>query len=695
MKKQFLNPSSLQRTGWLALFMLLALSLFGARRPVLAQSSAEDLILMPMGGGYTDVYPGWSELVVTRAKEGRVKILVLPTTYSTSAEKISDGERQVNMRDADVRRYEVEQSCQRNAPQGVTCTAVTLPVFTRQDALEIALEDYFTDDLTAVFILGGDQTVAMLAIANTPVEQALQEAYQRGVIVGGTSAGGGMLARDMLAGYRPNFSADNSLDFGAAEMWITVEKHGLSFSVQGAVLDQHFYQRARLGRLLNAISLPGSPAVGIGIDAYTGMRVTNGTRISDLYGLYTVTILDAATYHAAEGVQYRGEKNTLSLRNVLVHLLSPGSVSYDLSTRSLSLAAWQPRIERQFEGIQLPAGAGPLWLGGNLNAAWQDHPALRSFVQAAGGAQANILVIATGYPSERSANSAAQKVIAALGVTAQALEIKEIDSAVVEVPAGVTGIVVIGRDQSKLGPGPLQGVRAAWLAGIPVLMDDAAAPLAGGYYSAHGPTSADADEAELATQKSFWQGRTKIEAGLGMLNATFEPQILNDNRWGRLYSLAFNHSDLVCFGLMQDTVLEIDTEGARVVGGNAIFALDLRGAVLELGSNEGFVFANGLMDVFAAGDEVRPEIADANAVPQREPTPDISALLATATLSPTATPVPPTLTSQPSPTATATKISAATAQVTIPAPQQQVNNTDGLIIAAILVMVVIIMGVGS
>ena len=60
----------------------------------------------------------------------------------------------------------------------------------------------------------------------------------------------------------------------------------------------------------------------MGIDAYTGLRVANGSLLEDVFGLYTVAVLDAATLGAADRVQYAGEGRTLSLRNVLVSLLA-------------------------------------------------------------------------------------------------------------------------------------------------------------------------------------------------------------------------------------------------------------------------------------------------------------------------------------------------------------------------------------
>ncbi len=617
--------------------------------------------LAPIGGGYADVYAGYCARVAPLARENQIHILVLAMTYSSNAESITEAERTVNLRDAEERRYQVEQACQRAAVAGVTSKAVLAPIFTRSDALDAeAVTQYFPDNLTAIFFVGGDQKVAMQVIANTPLEMALQSAYERGVVIGGTSAGGGLQAATMLADYNPNFAADNALNFGAPEIWNTAERHGLPFAVQLAILDQHFQQRARIGRLLNAIALPDVPHVGIGVDAYTGLWVANETRLQDVFGLYVVTVLDAETYHAAQGVRYVGEEHTLSVRNVLVHLLAPGDFSYDLQTRQHSLQAPLPTISRSFNDLRTPSGAGMLFLGGDLSRQKAEHPAVQQFLQAAGGEQAYVQVLAIGYPSERSALSAANDYLSGLGVKGEAVALMPGGTLVLS--PQVTGILVLGKDQSLAQAADLTGVVQAWQSGKPLLLDNAAAALAGSFYSAHEPTPREAEEAEVATQRSFLAGRTKVQPGLGLLPACFEPQVLNDNRVGRMFSLAYMHPDLLTVALMQGAALVVDAEGAQVVGENAAWVLDLRFATLALGENEGFVVANGLLDVFVDGERLEVRTVEEAAQLAPQPTPQI--VLATATAQPTATiALPPTETAQPLPTATNAGV-----QPTLPSP---------------------------
>ncbi len=158
-----------------------------------------------------------------------------------------------------------------------------------------------------------------------------------------------MQTQVMLAGFQPGYNMQNSLHAGATAVWNSGEERGLACGAGGVIFDQHFFQRGRLGRLLEAISAPGAPGIGVGIDAYTGLHVHGDGHMDDVFGCYSVAVLDAESYGAADNTGRQGLSDSISLRNVLVHLLAPGGSCYDLQTRSHSLAAKPP-----------PAGDAPL-----------------------------------------------------------------------------------------------------------------------------------------------------------------------------------------------------------------------------------------------------------------------------------------------------------------------------------------------
>ncbi len=634
---------------WLVVVCLVGLILVGLPyMNILAQAPDPQSVLIPMGGGYSDLYPGYMELVVQQETSSVIKIIVLPAAYATNPESITEIERKDNLEAAERRRYEIEQACLRSVPEGKTCEVILVPIFVRTDALNPEYISTLEGPISAVFILGGDQTIAMQVLMGTPIEEGLAAAYQNGTIVGGTSAGGGMLSKAMLGGYAVNYSANNALEFGSADLWNSPDRRGLSFGTELAIFDQHFFQRSRVSRLLNSITQANAPEVGVGIDAYTGLRVANGSVLDHVFGLYDVAIFDAKTYHAAAGVRYIGEKNLLSFRNMLVHFLAPGDYQYDMITRQHSLAGFANQLERNFDPIRLPDGAGPLILAGDLSQNLNDNPVYTQFRNYIPSDKEVILVV-TGYDSARPAQAAGKKIIDELGLPAQVLIVPPDLDTPVEISADCGGIIVVGKDQSKITPMQLENVKKAWLMGIPVLMDNAPAALAGKYYAAHPPTPEDAELEELAVQKSFINGQTTILPGLGLLDGLIEPRMVDDNRWGRLVSLLYQHPDFIGLGIMQGTAVEITEKDVRVLGENQVFLFDFRSATFDLGDNQGFVVANGMLDVFASSEKIVAENADVDKMVERQPTPSVTieqmpmTSTSAASLSQTETSQPPVL----------------------------------------------------
>ncbi|NJR12860.1 cyanophycinase, partial [bacterium] len=206
-----------------------------------------------------------------------------------------------------------------------------------------------------------------------------------------------------------------------------------------------------------------------------------------------------------------------------------------------------------------------------------------------------------GYDDAAAAAAAAEPYQTALGITGDVL----VADSAMALPDAVDGIVVIGGNQALIDTAALAGIADAWRAGTPLLMDGAAAATAGAFYAAVAPTPYDSDDdllIEEYTQGAFLQGKVEIKDGLGLVNAIVEPRVMDDNRWGRVLAVAYNHPDLLAVALADDTALELTAEGVTVHGNNGVFVFDLRNATLELGTNEGFVIANALLDVFAAGE---------------------------------------------------------------------------------------------
>jgi cyanophycinase len=631
-----------------------------------------------------------------------VAILVLPVGYASAPDRITAVERTGDLRGAEQRRLELQEACYRIAPASVECRVTLAPILTRSDAEDNSNLAYFTNDLAAIFILDGDQSVAMRVLNGTSVEVALNEAYMNGTIIAGTSAGESLLSSAMIAGYNPKFADANALHFGAVDVWNSAEKHGLPFGIHNAILEQQFFQRGRFGRLLNAIARPDNPHVGIGIDAYTGVYIYDGRLVGNVFGRYAVAILDAETYHAAQAVRYIGPNHILSLRNVLVHLLSPGYSTFDLTKHRHSLAAPPDGQTRSFAGFSLSSGATPIILAGDLSQNLPGNPILARFESRArdlsGDPQGRILIVAAGYASIGLAQQSAVNYAAALGSPVQILAIVP-DGDKLEIPAPdrYTAILFIGGDQSILAGeiSQLSFIKHAWLEGKPLLADNAAAAALGQFFSAHPPTPTEEEAREVAVQRSLIQGSTRIVKGLGLVNLNAEPQLIMDNRWGRLFALAYNQPEVVALGITQNTAVDIRPTGTTLLGANVAITLDLRGAQLDLGINRGFVIANGLLDVFAPSERVVPVSASISASPVQAETPDLSTLPPT-TLAPTATPSPsltPTPTETPIETLlhgrpTRTPRPTAT-PLLIPPPSDPIKTNQMIVVGSFVVLVIV------
>lgn len=606
------------RTRLIALLLMIS-SLFNFN--LKAQPTLEPE-LIAIGGGYEYLDVGFLSHVFTRASAPVVRILVLPIAYASNPQAITAEERQTNVTDAERRRSLIQEICDRRKPPGKSCDVGLLPIFTRADAETVNVSTAFPLDLGGIFILGGDQSVAMRVLKDTPLETALNAAYERGVLVSGTSAGAAVQSRTMIAGFVAESSLEQSFSFGSVDIWVPPQARGLEFGIPNAVIDQHFFQQGRFPRLLNAISSPGVPQIGLGVDAYTGASIRDHRHLEKIFGRTVIAVLDGSTYHASDSVRYYGARGQISLRNVLLHLLPPGDFGYDLQNRRPASRPAPPRIGREFHHLDLPDGAGPIFIGGGDHSTTEKPAIINQFVNAAGGKNARILIIASGYASIAEAQSDAARYTSALaGAPSRTVIIRPDMPALIQLPPNITGVILIGRDQSLIQPDFFTAVRQAWLLGMPVLADDAGAAVIGRYYGVMGQTPSDETEAESHTQDTLVQSKLPISPGLNFFDVIFEPRLIKDNRWGRLVSLAYNHRAYPVIGISEGTFIVITPNAAQVAGQGAVVTIDLSLASLSLGENNAFAVINGLLDVFAPGELLGFTNADSSIVPIRMATP--------------------------------------------------------------------------
>ena len=119
------------------------------------------------------------------------------------------------------------------------------------------------DDATAIFLTGGNQLRLSSVVGGTALGQAIVDRHRHGAVVAGTSAGASAIASHMVA-----FGASGA----TPKQRMTQMSAGLGL-LPGVVIDQHFEQRNRFGRLLALVAQ--SPALlGIGIDEDTAGLVS-------------------------------------------------------------------------------------------------------------------------------------------------------------------------------------------------------------------------------------------------------------------------------------------------------------------------------------------------------------------------------------------------------------------------------------
>lgn len=174
--------------------------------------------------------------------------------------------------------------------------------------------------MTGVFLTGGNQLKLSAVVSGTRFGAALHAAHRRGVTIGGTSAGASVLSSHMVA-----FGTGGS----TPKQRMTQLAHGLGL-LEGCVIDQHFAQRNRYGRMLSLVAQ--SPhLLGIGVDEDTAAVIT-GRRWLTVVGRGSVTVIDGrrvvSDAHAAKRTA------PLLVSGAVVHSL-PAGTGFDLEARTL------------------------------------------------------------------------------------------------------------------------------------------------------------------------------------------------------------------------------------------------------------------------------------------------------------------------------------------------------------------------
>lgn len=618
--ENFILEGEPMKTNWFRVCVVLLLMV--ALNVQLVQADADVVhTYVPIGSDYqSDTLQSFARSAVQHDANGVVDILVIPITFSLDAFRSPNGERQKNLDLANTRRGQVESVCNAVKAPNQSCRVVLAPVLVRSDAYLQSNLDLFVADMDGMYILGGDQTVAMQVVANTPFEERMANAFELGAVVGGNSAGAAVQSRNMIGGYVGNFGPENGFQEGVVDLWLydgpNDDRRGLSFGITNAIFEQHTMQRGRLARLINTSFTTG--LLGIGMDAATSATITNETTLSDVTGATSTVIVDLQTYNATG--HFAGPTNSLALHGLTTHLIPPGDFGYDLVGRQPLVNGSPlpaPTITgRTFDALHLPAGYGPLILSGDLSGDRAGSVSQR-FVSLSGGTNAKLVVLTFGYARSNDSQASAKAFASALQPSTTnpvqwfVVDARVNQSAVLNAIANATGILVSAPDQSRVmdafasQPAITSAVRSAWLSGKVLLADNAAAAALGQAASVDPtPTSSSLESDSMG---DFLFSGVNIQPGLNWIpGVAVEPRMVMDRHWGRLYNHLYRDPSLLGLGVDVNTAIELTATGTQVWGQNTVVLFDGRFASYALGTNNALSARYVLLDTYIEGDALIP-----------------------------------------------------------------------------------------
>ncbi|NOX69672.1 MAG: cyanophycinase [Gammaproteobacteria bacterium] len=188
--------------------------------------------------------------------------------------------------------------------------ARVLQMITREDCHAQEFLDYI-ENSDGVFMTGGNQLRLSTTLGGTPIAQKIRRRNAAGMHVAGTSAGAAFMPEHMIAGGDEGSTPSPGMVTMAPGLGLT----------NNFIIDQHFRQRDRLGRLLTALAY--NPfAIGIGLDEDTAAFIRPGDDL-EVVGSGGITVIDPThLVHSSMDRARRGDP--VSLIGVKLHILVAG-----------------------------------------------------------------------------------------------------------------------------------------------------------------------------------------------------------------------------------------------------------------------------------------------------------------------------------------------------------------------------------
>ncbi len=195
-----------------------------------------------------------------------------------------------------------------------------VPILTRRDA-NAAAHAATLATATGVFFTGGDQSRLVSVLTETKAFTAIRDRLVGGAVLAGTSAGASAFSSTMIVGGMTGLQLRRDAVKLAPGLGV----------ITRLIIDQHFSQRQRLGRLLTAVALEPE-RLGVGIDEDTAI-LYHGDGTIDVLGRGQVFIVDAS--HAAAISVGKGPRTRpFTVSEVMLHVLTAGD-RFDVVGRRL------------------------------------------------------------------------------------------------------------------------------------------------------------------------------------------------------------------------------------------------------------------------------------------------------------------------------------------------------------------------
>ncbi len=160
-----------------------------------------------------------------------------------------------------------------------------------------------------IYLPGGDQTKFMEIVGNSPLHQAILDAYHNGATIAGTSAGAAVQSKKMITGNELKYEKYTG-------EYRTIEANNIEITeglglIEHAIIDQHFVKRMRMNRLM-AAAIENPDELLIGIDESTAILVADNRAY--VRGLSQVVVLQNSHKDKREKNGLLGAQNmTLSI----------------------------------------------------------------------------------------------------------------------------------------------------------------------------------------------------------------------------------------------------------------------------------------------------------------------------------------------------------------------------------------------